>query len=164
MRTLYESLLDADFDISDDVVTWSVWDCIPNSGDVKCYWTQGNSGLIESPDDVSSRWWIDANNVREDIDKVIGRIGYFGSGEYELIDSVDDISTRYKSWFTEHVANDVGKYILSNAPGSVSVEVSMGQYEIPHRWPGLILSINDSPVFETYFPKFKVRGPSKRNV
>lgn len=55
MRTLYESLLDADFDISDDVVTWSVWDCIPNSGDMKCYWTQGNSGLIESPDDVSAR-------------------------------------------------------------------------------------------------------------
>lgn len=97
--------------------------------------------------------------MREDIDKVIGRIGYFGSGEYELIDSVDDISARYKSWFAEHVANDVGKYILSNAPGSVSVEVCMGQYEIPRRWPGLILSINDSPVFETYFPKFKVRGP-----
>ena len=159
MRTLYESILDADFDISDDQVTYNIWEVLPTKADMKFDSAHSKAFGCNTYDDLR----VEPTH-RESIDKVLGRIAWWGSGQYELLDPKEDIIKRFKEWLSE-MTTDIGKFIVES--GELDILIKLCQYNEYNDWcPGIRAMLGDKLFFEVRFTdQLRKRGrPVRMNA
>lgn len=146
MKTLYESLLDADFDISDDQVTYNIWEILPTKADMRVESAHHKAFGYSAYDNIDIM--VDGLS-RENIDKVLGRIAWWGGGEYELLDPKDEIIKRFKDWLAEK-ATDIGKFIIKS--DELDVKINLCQYKEYTGWRcGIKAVLGEHVFFEVYF-------------